>query len=69
VIQTVSFIKTFKTPAQAEAYTRLLSGKSFIIQLWDSEAETSLFAVCDGSGLNSMIEAFRDADPQQDHKE
>jgi hypothetical protein len=66
MIQTISFLKTFKTSAQAEAYTKMLSGKSIILHLWDSEPGASLFSVCDEMGVNSILDAFREANPQQD---
>jgi hypothetical protein len=66
VIQTVSFLKTFNTSEQAEAYTKMLSSKSLILHLWDPEPGVSRFTVCDEASLNSILEAFRDSNPQQD---
>ena len=54
-VQSISFIKSYKTFAEAEAWSKMIVGPSFIIHLWDQDG-TELFAVCTQNSLDDMAD-------------
>jgi hypothetical protein len=63
--QSVSFLKAFKTFAQAEDWLAKTSDPGVIIHLYERKG-SELFAVCDQSGVDQLEEALDDARGEDD---
>jgi hypothetical protein len=51
----ISFLQTFKTMPEAEAYANRMVGETFIIQLYH-DSDLSLFSVCGKADMEAMHE-------------